>query len=40
MRLGAGMALLEPLTMVVMGGLVTESMLAVLLPILEIKTLM
>lgn len=39
MRLGTAMALLEPLTIVLMGGLVTLIMLAVLLPIFDINTL-
>ena len=39
MRLGTTMALLEPLTVVLMGGLVTLIMLAVLLPIFDINTL-
>ncbi|OFE11224.1 type II secretion system protein GspF [Pseudohongiella acticola] len=39
MRLGTTMALLEPLTIVLMGGLVTLIMLAVLLPIFDINTL-
>jgi len=38
-RLGTTMALLEPLTIVLMGGLVTLIMLAVLLPIFDINTL-
>jgi len=38
-RLGTTMALLEPLTIVIMGGLVTLIMLAVLLPIFDINTL-
>lgn len=38
-RLGTSMALLEPLTIVIMGGLVTLIMLAVLLPIFNINTL-
>jgi general secretion pathway protein F len=39
MRMGTTMALLEPLTIVLMGGLVTLIMLAVLLPIFDINTL-
>lgn len=38
-RIGTTMALLEPLTIVIMGGLVTLIMLAVLLPIFDINTL-
>lgn len=38
-RIGTTMALLEPLTIVLMGGLVTLIMLAVLLPIFDINTL-
>lgn len=40
MRLGTTMALLEPLTIVLMGGLVALIMLAVLLPIFDINTLL
>lgn len=38
-RLGTIMALLEPLTIVMMGGLVTLIMLAVLLPVFDMNTL-
>ena len=38
-RLGTIMALLEPLTIVLMGGLVTLIMLAVLLPVFDMNTL-
>ncbi len=38
-RLSTMMALMEPLTIVLMGGLVTLIMLAVLLPIFDINTL-
>src|SRR5690606_39116804 len=38
-RLGTVMALLEPMTIVLMGGLITVIMLAVLLPVFEMSAL-
>jgi general secretion pathway protein F len=38
-RLGTLMALLEPLTIVLMGGLITLIMLAVLLPVFDMSSL-